>query len=499
MTTIPADRLRTLLGDLRGERPPLYAGLAARLRLLVGDGRLPVGTRLPAERDLAAALHLSRATVAAAYGRLREQGWADARQGSGTWTRLPASHRDSPAAWLPAPVDPGVVDLAHAAPSAPPQVPAAFAAALDELPRLLPGHGYQPRGLPELRALVAERYTRRGLPTTAEQVLVTSGALHAVGIAVEALTRRGDRVLVEHPTYPNALDAVRAGGRRPVPAAVDPADPGATVRALTRAATTARPALAYVMPDFQNPTGLLLDDPHRRRLAVGLRQAGTVALVDETLADLALDTTPGDAVDAVDAVPGVAPAPFAAVAADLGAGAGEAHVVTVGSLSKSVWGGLRIGWLRADAAVVPRLARVLGQSQLSGPVLEQLAACHLLEREREVLAVRRAELRRRRDVLLAALAEQLPDWEVPRPAGGLVLWCRLPGRSSTALVGAAAERGVLLAPGPRFGTGAAFDDRLRLPFTQPEAVLGPAAATLALAAADVPHRPAGDPEQAIVV
>ena len=491
MTTIPADRLRTLLGDLRGERPPLYAGLAGRLRLLVGDGRLPVGARLPAERDLAAALHLSRATVAAAYGRLREQGWADARQGSGTWTRLPASHRDSPTAWLPAPVEPGVVDLAHAAPSAPPQVPAAFAAALDDLPRLLPGHGYQPRGLPELRARIAERYTRRGLPTTAEQVLVTSGALHAVGIAVGALTRRGDRVLVEHPTYPNALDAVRAGGRRPVPAAVDPADPGATVRALTRAATTTGPALAYVMPDFQNPTGLLLDDPHRRRLAVGLRQAGTVALVDETMADLALDADEG----ADDS----APAPLAAVAADLGPVPDAAQVVTVGSLSKSVWGGLRIGWLRAEAAVVPRLAQVLGQSQLSGPVLEQLAACHLLEREAEILAVRRAELRSRRDVLAAALAEHLPDWEVPLPAGGLVLWCRLPGRSSTALVGAAAERGVLLAPGPRFGTGAAFDDRLRLPFTQPAEVLAPAAAVLAQAAADVPRHPAVDPGQALVV
>jgi len=490
VTTIPADRLRALLGDLRGERPPLYAGLASRLRLLVGDGRLPVGARLPAERDLAAALHVSRATVAAAYRRLREQGWADARQGSGTWTRLPASHRESPAAWLPAPVDPGVVDLAHAAPSAPPQVPAAFAAALDELPRLLPGHGYQPRGLPELRALIAARYTRRGLPTTAEQVLVTSGALHGVGVAVEALTRRGDRVLVEHPTYPNALDAVRAGGRRPVPAAVDPADPGATVRALTRAATAARPALAYVMPDFQNPTGLLLDGPHRRRLAVGLRQAGTVALVDETLADLALDG--GDE-------GGDGATPFAAVAADLGPEPVDAQVVTVGSLSKSVWGGLRVGWLRADPAVVPVLARVLGQSQLSGPVLEQLAACHLLEQEREIVAVRRAELRRRRDVLVAALAEHLPDWEVPVPGGGLVLWCRLPGRSSTALVGAAAERGVLLAPGPRFGTGSAFDDRLRLPFTQPETVLAAAAATLALAAADVPHRPVTDPGQAIVV
>ncbi|HET9519003.1 MAG TPA: GntR family transcriptional regulator, partial [Actinoplanes sp.] len=78
MTTISPTRLAGLLGDLSTERPPLYAGLATRLRLLVGDGRLPVGVRLPAERELARALHLSRATVAAAYGRLREDGWADA-------------------------------------------------------------------------------------------------------------------------------------------------------------------------------------------------------------------------------------------------------------------------------------------------------------------------------------------------------------------------------------------------------------------------------------
>ena len=173
MTSIGTARVLDLVGDLADARPPLYVALADRLRLLVGDGRLPIGSRLPAERELAAALHLSRATVAAAYARLRDQGWADARQGAGTWTRLPAGpHR---AAGCPRRPAPGVIDLAHAAPAAPPQVPAAFAAALDDLPRLLPGHGYHPQGLPELRARVAERYTERGLPTTAEQVLITSG------------------------------------------------------------------------------------------------------------------------------------------------------------------------------------------------------------------------------------------------------------------------------------------------------------------------------------
>lgn len=474
MAVLGTARLCDLVGDLGGERPPLYAALAARLRLLVGDGRVPVGVRLPAERELAAALHLSRATVAAAYGRLREEGWAAARQGSGTWTRLPAGPvgpaGSATGAWLPAPPSPGVLDLAHAAPPAPPEVPAAFAAALTDLPRLLPGHGYHPLGLPELRSRIAERYTARGVPTTAEQVLVTSGALHGVSVAVEALVPRGGRVLVEQPTYPNALDAIRVHGGRAVPVAIDPAEPDGLVRDLHRTARETRPAAAYLMPDFHNPTGLLLNAAQRRRLAVGLEQLGVWTIVDETLADLALDRSLATAL----------PPPFAAVTR-------PELVVSVGSMSKSVWGGLRVGWLRADPQVARRLATVAGRTMMSGPVLEQLAACHLLDEVERVLHARREALRAQRDALVAALAAQLPAWQVPVPAGGLVLWCALPGLSSSALVAAAAERGLLLAAGPRFGTGHALDDRLRLPFTQPVEVIERAVGLLAAAAAELPR------------
>jgi DNA-binding transcriptional MocR family regulator len=371
-----------------------------------------------------------------------------------------------------------VIDLAHAAPSAPPEVPAAFSAALADLPRLLPGHGYHPQGLPELRARVAERYTARGLPTTAEQVLVTGGALHGVSVAIEAVTVRGSRVLVEHPSYPNALDAIRVLGRRSVPVAVALDDPGGSARALARAAREAAPAAAYLMPDFQNPTGLLLDEPLRRRLAVSLEQAAVVAVVDETLVDLWLDTEP--------------PPPFAAVARpDL--------VVSVGTMSKSVWGGLRVGWVRAEADVVRRLATVAGRSQMSGPVLEQLAACHLLDAADTVLTARRAELRRQRAALLAAVSRHLPAWRVPVPPGGLVVWCQLPTRSSSALMAAAEAQGLLLAAGPRFGTGHSLDDRLRLPYTQPVEVVERGVAILAAVAADLPAMRTAHGEPRIVV
>ena len=249
METTSARRLAELVGDLGDARPPRYAALAGRVRLLVADGRVPLGTRLPAERDLATALALSRATVTAAYARLREDGWATARQGAGTFAALPAGpHRG---AWVPGPVDDGTIDMAHAAPSAPSSVPAAFATALAELPRYLPQHGYHPAGLPDLRARIAERYTARALPTTPEQVLVTAGALHGVSTAFQTVLRRGQRLLVEQPTYPNALDAARAVGARLLPTALDADRPGDWLEAAERALRT-RPAVRG-LPDAGLP------------------------------------------------------------------------------------------------------------------------------------------------------------------------------------------------------------------------------------------------------
>jgi DNA-binding transcriptional MocR family regulator len=460
METTSARRLAALVGELAGERPPLYAALAQRVRMLVADGRVPLGTRLPAERELAAALTLSRATVTAAYTRLREDGWATARQGAGTFAALPAGpHRG---AWVPAPVDEGTIDLAHAAPSAPAAVPAAFSTALAELPRYLPQHGYHPAGLPDLRARIAERYAARGLPTSPEQVLVTAGALHGVATAFSTLLGRGRRLLIEQPTYPNALEAARSVGARLLPTALDPAEPDAWLDTAEQALATMRPTAAYLMPDFSNPTGRLLDTRGRERLARALRRSGTTAVVDETFVELWLDAPP--------------PPPLAAF--------GEGHV-SVGSLSKTFWGGLRIGWVRADAELIRRLTAVAVRSTMAGPVVEQLATCALLDGADEVLDGLRQQLRDRRDALMGELRSRLPDWRVPEPAGGLVLWCGLPSDRSRALVAAAERHGLRLAPGPLFGTGHALDDRLRLPFTQPPDVLRTAVDLLARADADV--------------
>lgn len=454
MDRTSARAVADLVGDPSGDGRPLHVALSEQIKVCVGDGRLPIGVRLPAERELAAALGISRATVTAAYGRLRQAGWSTARQGAGTWTSLPRA-RSNHGPWVPAPVDEGVIDMAHAAPSAPPQVAGAFAAAVEQLPRLLPGHGYHPGGLLELRARVAERYTARGLPTTPEQVLVTAGALHGVHVAMQSLIGRGQRLLIDHPTYPNSIDAARFLGVRATPVALDAEDPHGWLTRLERTLNEMRPAGAYLMPDFHNPTGLLLDDDQRARLGKALVRAGATAIVDETLVELALDVAPGRPLSA------------------------SAPSVAVGSMSKAFWGGLRVGWLRADAALVEKLTTVLTTSHMSGPVLEQLAACALLDEAETALVEHRERLRERREVLREELARHLPDWCVPNPPGGLVLWCQLPARRSTRLVQEAAERGLLLAAGPRFGTGHAFEDRLRLPFSSAPDVLRRAVQVLA--------------------
>ena len=461
----PSDRrigpreLAQLLGHWRESGIAAYAALATRVRLLVLDGRLPVGVRLPPERELATALGSSRTTVAAAYDVLRASGHAASRRGSGTWTTLPAGGADVPA-WAPEPAPSGVLDLAHAAPSAPPQLHAAYAAALDELPRHLPGTGYDFRGLPELRARIAERFTARGLLTTPEEVLVTNGALQGIRLALALVAGPGDRVLVEQPGYPNGLDAVRDLGARAVPVPVHPRE-GWDLAGLAAALRQTAPRAAYLVPDFQNPTGALMDEPGRRQTARLLDRARTVAIVDETLVELRLDDRP-------------TVAPFAAHA-------GATPVLTVGSASKLAWGGLRIGWLRADRATIARLAALRSRQDLSGPVLEQLACAHLLADLDAVRVHRVDQLRTSRDHLAALVARHLPSWQIQLPAGGQVLWCALPAPRSTALVTAAADLGVRVTAGSRFAIDGTLEGWLRLPFTPAPAVIERAVPLLATA------------------
>ena len=308
-----------------------------------------------------------------------------------------------------------------------------------------------------LRAAIAEHLTRRGAPTTPEQVLVTNGAQHALALLLRVLAGPGDRVLVDHPTYPNALDAIHAAGARPAPVALEPG--GWDMEMLGATLRQAAPRLAYVIADNHNPTGLTLPAAERERLVALARATRTPLVVDETLAELSLEPH------------APAPAPLAAY--------GDA--ITIGSMSKAFWAGLRIGWIRASATLVQRLALARATIDLASPVVEQLMAAELLADPDAVLVPHRAALRARRDALAAAVRSTFPGWRFELPGGGLSLWIELDAPRSTALAAVAGRHGVRLAAGPRFGVDGAFERFLRLPFALAEPQLEDAVERIALA------------------
>jgi DNA-binding transcriptional MocR family regulator len=439
-------------------RSPAYAGLADALIELVGDGRIGLDVRLPSERDLTDSLGVSRTTVTRAYAVLRESGYAQARQGAGTFTRVPGGRsRVHDRALLPGPDDGDAIDLNCAAASAPPGIAAAYAEAAVELPAYLGGHGYFPAGLPRLQAAIAATYDARGLPTDPGQIMVTPGALTAASIIAQAYTGPRDRVVVESPVYPNATQAFRQSRARISSVPVDP--DGWDLDAIGATLQQVRPTLAYLIPDFQNPTGHLMTEAQRRAYARHLRRAGSVAVVDEAHQALALD---GQEM----------PPPFAAF---------DDRTITIGSASKVYWGGLRLGWIRAPRGEMDRLTRARLGLDLGAPVMEQLVLARLLANGGAVADRQRERLGEGRDALLAAIAEQLPDWRLRRPTGGLAVWCELPVARATSLAAEAERLGVIVAPGPAFAAEGGLDRFVRIPWTRPVPELEEAVRRLAQA------------------
>ncbi len=423
------------------------------------DGRIPIGTRLPAERDLAARLELSRTTVTAAYRELRDAGFATSVRGSGTVARLPGPVRVVPAA---AGAD-GMLDFTKAALPAASSLPAAARAAAEELPHFLPDAGYDPVGLPHLREAIAERYRQRGLPTEPDQVLVTVGAQQAIALISRTLLARGDRALIEMPTYAHATEAFRLAGARLVPITVTPpgvegphrigaAADGWDADAIEQTMRRANPALAYLIPDFHNPTGASMSPETRERVLAAAASQGTIVVADETTAELDIDR-PGEHL----------PLPLYG-----DAGAGNAPVILIGSASKTLWGGLRIGWIRAERTLIQRLIAAKPATDLGTPMLEQLVVAQMLPGIGAILEQRREQLRAGRESVRRLAAERFPDWQVPNLHGGLAAWVGIGAPVSSALALGARNHGLLLAAGPRFGLDGAFERFLRIPITYTE-------------------------------
>jgi DNA-binding transcriptional MocR family regulator len=450
------ESLSAQLGPWSSRTGPLYRRLSEALRAAIERGEIETGARLPPERVLARQLAVSRTTVVQAYDVLRNDEWLESRQGSGTWVRRVPSSSQGVGEWIPpGPTTqmkrdtlltglmgrPGTIDLTCAAL---PPLPGVVEASLEGAARALaeaPDHGYSALGLPVLRRAIARHLERGGLPTYENQIVVTSGAQQAIALLGSLFLRRGDTALVESPTFLGTLDALGALGATLAALPVD--SDGVRLEGL-RDAVRQRPArLVYLTPTFHNPTGTTLPEGARREIARVCADAHVPLVEDDSLADVALGAPP--------------PPPIAALAP-------RAPVLSVGSLSKLYWGGLRIGWVRAPEPVIMRLASAKLAADLGSSMLSQLAAVELLERAQEVRRLRRVQLLRQRDALAGELRRRLPEWSWTLPEGGLSIWVRLPHGDASEFAQVALRHGVSLLAGPALSADGGHRGYLRLVF-----------------------------------
>lgn len=444
-----ASRTVDVLGNWAAGSGPLHRKLADAIRAGIERGELRVGTRLPPERAFAAQVSVSRSTVFAAWETLKREGWLESRRGSGTWTTMPSTRnvledrvdsmaslhgifrqgaQDEPIDFTTGQLE-GTAVLTAA-------VADLVACDLDGLPRR---HYLSPQGLDELRDAVAERFRAEQVPTRAEQILITTGYQQALTLVGSLFVRAGETAVVESPTSLGALDALRAIGARVRGVRVD--DHGHAVEELVALMSEAHPRLVYLTPTHHNPTGSTLPGLHRRRIARIAGELEIAVVEDLSHAPIGFDASP--------------PPPIAHYD-------DTASIISIGSMSKLFWSGLRIGWIRASEELIAQLGRMKAVADLGTPLLSQAVAARLLRRFDDVLAERREQVPGRLAALENGLREQLPDWEWQTPEGGLALWAKLPCGSATAFTQLALRRGVVVLPGPLLSATEAHDDRVRL-------------------------------------
>jgi DNA-binding transcriptional MocR family regulator len=460
------------LGDWATGAAPLFRQLARAIGSGIERGVLERGRRLPPERSLAAALVVSRGTAVAAYDVLVSDGLIERRRGSGTYVLgahslgLPSGregsallHRLVERSAVPSTVIDLSISVLHDASRLPP-----VAIASNEFGVVSPDTGYSPWGLTGLRTAIARHVTRWGLPSSPDQIVITTGAQQAISAAAACWLRPGDTVVVEDPTYPGAIVAVGQAGAQLRGVGLDRS--GVRVHELA-AALADRPALVYLQSTVHSPTGAVLSDSRRRAIAALVTESRVPLLEDLALADLAWNP---------------APPPIASYAPD-------ASIAVAGSLSKVFWGGLRLGWVRAAAPLAMRFARVKATQDLGSSAVSQVLAERLLSAlesapHSSYLAELRTDLQSRYEVLATALRRSLPTWEWDVPSGGLSIWVRLPTSNAEGFAQTALRHGVAVATAPALSPSSRHGDRLRLSFSGPPGELEEGVKRLAIAWSD---------------
>jgi GntR family transcriptional regulator/MocR family aminotransferase len=441
---------------------PMHRQLADALRELIASGRLPAGEKLPASRELATTLCIARNTATRAYQALVEDGALVAHVGQGTFVGSRAAARRAeeeaqgqrPFAWDTllsqvgrTPLPPGLlapapgpvrVDFeggrvaAGALPFA--ALKRAWSRAISQtLPYV--ANDRDPLGYAPLRRAVATRLVARGIGCEADDVLITAGAQQALELVGRVLVDPGDAVAVEQPGYFGATMVFAAAGARLTGIEVD--EEGLRTDTLARALRSQRIKLVYTTPAAQMPTGAVLSETRRQALLELADATQTPVLEDDYDSEFRFGDAPLPALKTRDP-------------------AGQ--VIYVGTFSKALFPGLRLGYVVAARPLLGRLALARLRASMGPELLSQIAVADLLDSgalERHLRGVRR-HYAERREALLGALEAHLPaGFRWSRPAGGLGVWLALPdGLDADALRRAARERGIAItAGGPFFSDG----------------------------------------------
>ena len=442
---------------------PLYKMLAEELAASIKTQVLAPGERMPSVRELSRARRLSVPTVSEAYRVLEDEGLVESRPRSGHYVRRPTAPVRAP--WPPSPGGepvhvigfetahrapmtaslPGVLPFGAAVPSAQffpvRRLRATMSEVLRGRPLLLGDYEFAP-GLPALRRQVAKRALAWGCHLDVERTVVTNGGIEAIGLCLRAVTRPGDIVAVENPSYYGFLHLLEAQGLQALAIPTDPVR-GLVVDALEGALGRHAVQACLLSTTVSNPTGATMPDAEKRRLVEVLGAHGTPLIEDATFADLHQGG-----------------APRAAKAFDH-----NGQVMLCASLTKTIAPGLRLGWVEAGrhADRVGFLKRVssIGQPTVIQETLARYLDCGGLERHLRRLRGTFADLVRRH---LGMIDEHFPvGTRVVEPSGGFLLWVELPdGYDVSKIHARALDLGLGLAPGPMFSATGAFNNALRI-------------------------------------
>jgi GntR family transcriptional regulator of abcA and norABC len=430
---------------------PAYRQIVDYIKDKIASGEWPVRSKLPTQRALAEAFGVNRSTVVTALEELKAEGLIEALVGSGTrvsnntWSMLTAA---APPDWISyvgsgihqpnlptvqeinrAEQDPSIVRLGTGELS-PELIPAAQ---MEEVMASLKGRlshlGYsEPKGLLPLREQIAVHLRGRGIEVSPASILIVSGALQALQLISLGILRQGSAVLLEKPSYLSSLHTFQSSHMRLIGIPLD--EEGIRTDLIVPQKRAHNAALLHTIPAFHNPTGTLMTLQRRHQLLQLCEREGLPVVEDDVYGELWLDEP--------------APAPLKALDK-------TGLVLYLGSLSKTLSPGLRIGWVAGPEPVIERLADVKMQTDYGSSALSQWVAAEWLASGlyRQHLERVRNALRHRRDTALRALERwfgEIADWQVP--LGGFYVWLHLKRPvSMRALFSRALTEGILLNPG----------------------------------------------------